>query len=52
MDAKDCPLCGTAMRLHRREQPVRVPGASTPKISRITEWRCPDCDYFEDAEES
>ena len=40
------------MRLHTRELPVRVPGSSEPKISRVSEWVCPECDYFEEAEES
>ena len=52
MDAKECPLCGTRMRLHTREETIRVPGAREPKISRVSEWVCPECDYFEEAEES
>lgn len=52
MDAKECPLCGSRMRLHTREQTLRVPGSREPKISRVSEWVCPECDYFEDAEES
>jgi len=52
MDAKECPLCGTRMRLHTREQIDRVPGAREPRVSRVSEWVCPECDYFEDVEES
>jgi hypothetical protein len=39
------------MRYHETESIVQVPGypqASTPKTR---EWVCPDCDYFEEAEE-
>jgi YgiT-type zinc finger domain-containing protein len=52
MDAKECPLCGTSMKLHTRERRDRIPGKSETKISRVSEWVCPECDYFEDAEES
>jgi hypothetical protein len=52
MDAKECPLCGTRMRLHTREQIDRVPGSRESKTSRVTEWVCPDCDYFEEIEAS
>jgi uncharacterized protein with PIN domain len=52
MDVKECPLCGTNMRLHAREETDRVPGAREMRTRRVTEWVCPECDYFEDAEES
>jgi C4-type Zn-finger protein len=52
MEAKECPLCGTRMRLHTHERTDRVPGSREPKISRVSEWVCPDCDYFEEVEES
>ena len=52
MDAKECPLCGTRMRLHTREQTDRVPGVREAKTRRVGEWVCPECDYFEDVEES
>jgi len=52
MDVKECPLCGTKMRLHTRELTDRVPGARETKVTRVNEWVCPECDYFEDAEES
>ena len=52
MDAKECPLCGTNMRLHTRAQTDRVPGSHEPHTKRVAEWVCPDCDYFEEAERS
>jgi YgiT-type zinc finger domain-containing protein len=52
MDVKECPLCGTRMRLHTRERTDRVPGSRESKVSRVSEWVCPECDYFEDAEAS
>jgi YgiT-type zinc finger domain-containing protein len=51
MDAKECPLCGTKMRAHTRERTDRVPGLRETKVSRVSEWVCPECDYFEEVEE-
>jgi len=48
---KECPLCGTTMRLKRSETPVQVPGNPRPTTRRTVEWICPDCDYYEEAEE-
>jgi hypothetical protein len=52
MDAKECPMCTTRMRLKTREHTDRIPGSREPKVTRVSEWVCPECDYFEDAEES
>jgi ssDNA-binding Zn-finger/Zn-ribbon topoisomerase 1 len=52
MDAKECPLCGGNMRLKARAQTDRVPGSRESHTRRVSEWACPDCDYFEEAEES
>ncbi len=45
---KECPLCGEAMRLHVREVRDR-PGVDSA-VKRLSEWICPECDYFEEAE--
>jgi hypothetical protein len=39
------------MRLKHMEHVVQVPG--NPHVTKRTtdEWVCPDCDYFEEAEE-
>ena len=50
-DTKECPLCGTTMRLKRSEQIVPVPGNPRPATRMSAEWICPECDYFEEAEE-
>jgi YgiT-type zinc finger domain-containing protein len=50
MEAKDCPLCGERMRLQTREQTDRVPGTRETRSKRVSEWVCPECDYFEEAE--
>jgi hypothetical protein len=44
-------MCGGTMKLRTSKSVVRVPGnpGATTRTSR--EWVCPDCDYFEDAEE-
>jgi len=51
MAVKECPLCGEAMRQQEREVIDRVPGSSEVKRSKFVEWVCPECDYFEEAED-
>jgi hypothetical protein len=48
---KECPTCGETMRLQEIEAVVQVPGNPEPRTRRTREWVCPDCDYFEEAEE-
>ena len=48
---RECPLCGGTMVLKRTQTPVHVPGQSKPSARTTSEWICPDCDYFEEAEE-
>ena len=50
MVAKECPLCGSTMRLVPRQVTTREPGTSTTRTATFDEWVCPDCDYFEEAE--
>jgi YgiT-type zinc finger domain-containing protein len=50
-DAKECPLCGETMRLKRSQHVVQVPGNRETTTRTTTEWVCPECDYFEEAEE-
>ena len=49
---KDCPMCGERMRLVVREQVSRVPGTSQEVKRPLSEWVCPECDYFEESEET
>lgn len=51
MVAKECPMCGETMRLHESETTDRVPGTLRTRTTRTREWVCPECDYFEEAEE-
>jgi YgiT-type zinc finger domain-containing protein len=46
--AKECPLCGETMRETEREVMDRVPGTSQQATTRLSEWVCPECDYFEE----
>ena len=48
---RECPLCGGTMQLKTRTTVTQIPGQhdSAPKIS--FEWVCPDCDYFEEADD-
>ena len=49
-DARECPLCGSTMRLQQTDTLVYVPGNPTATTQSSVEWVCPDCDYFEEAE--
>jgi hypothetical protein len=40
------------MRLQTREAISRVPGTAQEVRSVTREWICPECDYFEEAEEN
>ena len=49
-DMKECPLCGETMRLKEREASDRVPGTGQITTRQVSEWVCPECDYFEEVE--
>jgi predicted RNA-binding Zn-ribbon protein involved in translation (DUF1610 family) len=49
--AKECPLCGAIMRLKHTENVVRVSGNPQETKHTTAEWTCPDCDYYEEAED-
>ena len=38
------------MRLKTREVADRVPGTGQTTTRQVSEWDCPECDYFEEAE--
>jgi hypothetical protein len=44
-------MCGTLMRLKSTQTVVHVPGNPKPTTRASSEWVCPECDYFEEAEE-
>jgi hypothetical protein len=50
-ETKECPICAETMRLKPVEAVVHVPGNPRPTTRRTQEWVCPECDYFEEAEE-
>jgi uncharacterized protein with PIN domain len=52
MAAKECPMCGETMRLSEREIVERVPGSPQTTTTKFSEWICPECDYFEEVEDS
>jgi hypothetical protein len=39
------------MRLRLGEQVVMLPGNPKETTRPVREWVCPDCDYFEEADE-
>ena len=43
-------MCGSTMRLKQVEQVVRLPGNPRPTTRTAAEWVCPECSYFEEAE--
>jgi YgiT-type zinc finger domain-containing protein len=49
--SKECPLCGGTMRFREQKTIVQIPGNTSATTRTTREWICPDCDYFEDAEE-
>jgi acetone carboxylase gamma subunit len=51
MAIKECPMCGETMRLQEREIVDRVPGMPQTRVTKMREWICPECDYFEEVEE-
>ena len=44
-------MCGGSMQLKRGQSVTHIPGNPKPTIKQTAEWVCPDCDYFEEAEE-
>jgi YgiT-type zinc finger domain-containing protein len=49
-DTKECPLCGETMRVKVRALTVSVPGTGQTLTRQVSEWVCPECDYWEEAE--
>jgi YgiT-type zinc finger domain-containing protein len=48
---KECPLCGGTMKFRESQTVTRVPGNPVATTRTTREWVCPDCDYFEEADE-
>ena len=45
-------MCGEFMRLvTRAAQRARAGTARSPSTHVVSEWICPECDYFEDADD-
>lgn len=44
-------MCGGSMQLKHTQHTTQVPGNPKPTITESSEWVCPDCDYFEEADE-
>lgn len=49
-ESKECPLCGETMRRKEMELVDLVPGTAEARRRKVSEWVCPDCDYFEEIE--
>lgn len=44
-------MCGEAMRLCVRDVRDRLPGGGDASARILREWTCPECDYFEEADD-
>jgi len=44
-------MCAGTMRVIVREVVVHFPGQAQGRAHLTREWVCPECDYFEEAEE-
>ena len=40
------------MKFSEKQTVVRVPGNLSATSRTVREWVCPDCDYFEEADEA
>jgi hypothetical protein len=49
-EVKECPLCGESMRRKDMELVDVVPGTAEVKKRKMSEWVCPECEYFEEIE--
>jgi YgiT-type zinc finger domain-containing protein len=49
-DTRECPVCGDTMRVKARELTVSIPGTGQTFTRQVSEWVCPECDYWEEAE--
>lgn len=47
---KECPMCTELMRVFTAEREEKIPGTTQVDRRTYREWRCPECDYFEDVE--
>ena len=47
---RECPLCGERMRRKELELVDLIPGTADAKRRKVSEWVCPECDYFEEIE--
>ena len=52
MPDRECPICGETMRLTERTVTERVPGTAQATTTTQSEWVCPECEHFEDAEDA
>jgi hypothetical protein len=47
-EVRECPLCGTIMRVKETQTVAQIPGNPKPTRTTAREWICPECDYFEE----
>jgi hypothetical protein len=44
-------MCNEIMRIHATQETTRIPGTTQHIVREGQEWRCPECDYFEDVDD-
>ena len=47
---RECPMCGTTMRVRTRKIVARLPGTMQTTRREEKEWLCPECEDFEEIE--
>jgi len=52
MPDRDCPMCGEPMRLTERQLTNKIVGTDEFKATTVAEWTCPECDYFDEADDT
>jgi hypothetical protein len=45
-------MCGEHMRMAERQMTDRLPGTDEVKATAVAEWMCPECDYFEEDDDT
>jgi hypothetical protein len=44
-------MCNEIMRIHPTTETMRIPGTTQHIVREAKEWRCPECDYFEELDD-
>jgi YgiT-type zinc finger domain-containing protein len=48
LQSRECPMCGGSMQRKQTQSVIQIPGNPKETTKQVTEWVCPDCEYFEE----